>query len=264
VMAELNRAGEMVFPDKAALTDLIRGMKIDVLIIDPVVNSHGLDENDNTQINALARAWSEIANDTGCSVVLIHHTRKGAVAGDPDSGRGASALVHASRSTFTLTAATLADVEKLGIKDNERRQYIRLDDAKVNLSPTAEDARWFRLTSMPLGNGDAFYPRGDNLQVIEAWTPPKSAISQQTPAAINQALDVIAAGKDGLPYAKNHQNGRWAGNVLVDMLGLTPADAIRAIATWLKEGLLFENQFRDPETRKARAGLGVSSRRPTE
>jgi hypothetical protein len=263
VMAALNRSGDMVFPDKRALTELIRSLKIDVVFVDPVVNSHGLDENDNVQINALARAWAEVANDTGVAVALIHHTRKGAVPGDPDSGRGASALVGAARATYTLTAATPADAEKLNIAEHERRLHIRLDDAKQNLSPPAEHARWFKLASRPLENGDAAYPNGDNLQVIGEWVPPKSALSQQTPAAINQALDVIAAGLDDLPYAKDPRNGRWAGNVLVDMLGLTRADAIKATAAWLKEGLLFEKQFRDPETRKARVGFGVSTRRPT-
>nr|MDA8250021.1 hypothetical protein [Rhodospirillales bacterium] len=56
---------------------------------------------------------------------------------------------------------------------------------------------------------------------------------------------------------------RWAGRVLVEF-GLTEAAAARAIATWLKNGVLEEFGFRDTAQRKNRRGLRVNdAKRPT-
>lgn len=258
--------GEIVYPDKDALIEQITQHQIGAVFVDPFVNSHELDENDNPQINAAIRAWAEIGETTGCAIFLVHHTRKGAIAGDMDSGRGASALVAACRVGLTLTAMSHEEAAKYGILEADRRTYIRMDDGKANLAPPSDRARWFHLASVPLHNGTPDYPNGDNVQAVEEWIPP-SIFEAQTPQALNAALDQIAAGPaPGIMYAPTQRgdNGRWVGQVLVDLLGVPEGQAKSMIASWIKSGLLEITEFRHPDLRKDRPGVRViNSLRPT-
>lgn len=262
VLASLDADGFTVcYPDKEALVAHIRAARIGLVVVDPFVNSHELDENSNPHVNAAVRAWAEIAEITGCAVLLIHHTRKGATAGDMDSARGASALVGACRVGLTLTAMSEEEAEKCGVPGGLRRLHVRLDDAKANLAPPGEKARWFRLASMPLGNATEAYPAGDHVQAIEAWEPP-SVWKQLSPADCNAALDAIAAGlPNGQHYtAKRTTKGpsdRWAGNVLVEMFDLSDDNAAKVINTWLRSGLILEVEKHDPVQRRTRAAVAV-------
>lgn len=68
----------------------IRAAKIDVLIIDPFVTTHEVNENDNTAINAVAAEWRRIADETGCAIELVHHTSKAGAANGNNFGIYAS------------------------------------------------------------------------------------------------------------------------------------------------------------------------------
>src|SRR3984957_17082603 len=66
----------IVEPVYDAIVDTIRKNKIDVVIVDPFVSSHSVNENDNSSIDAVVKRWSKIAHVTNCAVHLIHHSRK--------------------------------------------------------------------------------------------------------------------------------------------------------------------------------------------
>lgn len=269
IIAALDADGiSIAYPDKEALIAEIRENNIGVVKVDPWVNSHELEENSNPHINAAARAWAEIGDETGCAIELVHHTKKGAVAGDAEGARGASALIGAARVALTVTAMTEEEAGKLGIPTTERRRYIRVDDAKANLAPPAGKARWFQLVSVALGNGalDRRYPNGDNVQAIHPWEPP-NVWEEVSVADLNAALDEIADGlPDGRRYApsrRGRSNTRWCGNVLVRRLGITDDQAAAMLATWFKGGVLEESAYPDPITRKDAAGVSVNdARRP--
>jgi RecA-family ATPase len=65
-------------PTVDAIKRTIVENQIDVMIVDPFVSSHAVTENDNTKIDAVAKAWGRIAGETNCAIELSHHTRKGA------------------------------------------------------------------------------------------------------------------------------------------------------------------------------------------
>ena len=77
--------------------------KIDVLIVDPFVSSHRVNEMDNGKIDYVTKEWVRLAEHCGCAVELVHHTRKlnGAEA-TSDASRGASSLINAARSARVL------------------------------------------------------------------------------------------------------------------------------------------------------------------
>jgi hypothetical protein len=161
---------------------------------------------------------------------------------------------------------TAEEAGALGVPERERWRHVRLDDAKANLAPRAEAARWYRLESVALGNGNALYPLGDDVAAIAPWVPP-NPFRDLSPGDCNRALDAIAAGQDGHAFTRHRTGragGRWAGTVLEHLFGFVPDEAARVLALWLKSGVLIEEEYRHPEQRKARLGLKVvDAKRPT-
>ena len=58
------------------LSATIRERSIAALIVDPLVSSHAVREASNEAIDAIVKRWKRLAQETGCAVVLVHHTRK--------------------------------------------------------------------------------------------------------------------------------------------------------------------------------------------
>ena len=206
-----------------------------------------------------------MADRTGCAVLLVHHVRKGTPDG-VDATRGAKALTDAARLAAILAGMTPEEAGALGVPERERWRHVRLDDAKSNMAPRAEAARWYRLESVMLGNGTAMYPLGDAVAALAPWTPP-SPFHDLGPADCNRALDAIAEGHDGHAFTR-HRTGRagarWAGTVLERLFGFSPDESVRVLSVWLKSGLLIETEYRHPDQRKARLGLKVvDAKRPT-
>jgi hypothetical protein len=178
------------------------------------VKTHSLSENDNAAMDYVITLLTTIAQEYGVAIDGPHHTRKGgAVAGDADSGRGATAMKDGARLVYTLMRMTPQEAEMFGIKnDAERKLVVRFDSAKVNICPPAEDARWFKLVGVDIGNGTDRYPHGDNVQTAEQWTPPDlwKGVSCEL---LNRILDDINAGlADGRRYSNHHKaadNGAW-------------------------------------------------------
>jgi hypothetical protein len=81
----------------------------------------------------------------------------------------------------------------------------------------------------------------------------------------NDVLDQIARGlPDGSLYTDNRRGGgeRWAGAVLVDMLGKTEDQAGTVIKAWVKSGLLEKVPFRTSDRKDATGLRVVDAKRP--
>ena len=94
---ERDRRVSIAYPDKEALILAAREENISLIVVDPFIRSHRLEENSNPHMDAAAAAWAEVADATGAAVLLIHHTRKGPVQGDVEASRGGKALTDAAR-----------------------------------------------------------------------------------------------------------------------------------------------------------------------
>lgn len=220
----------------AAIVDEMLRRKIDVLVIDPFISSHGLAENDNAAIDLVAKEWSRIASQAGCAVVLVHHSKK--MAGETvtaESSRGASALVDASRGGLALNTMTDQEADRYGIDRDKRRQFFRADNAKANRAP-AGVGEWFELVSVHLDNGP---DGGDSVGVATRWSPP-DPFDDVTADHLDQVERLIAAGD----YRESIQSPDWAGNAVADVLGLDlsdPADKAKAasiLKTWIRNKAL--------------------------
>jgi hypothetical protein len=243
------------------LEKMLEERRPDVLILDPLVELHDAEENDNTAIRAVMAKFRALAIQYQMAVVLIHHARKGAgsSAGDPDSLRGASSIVGAARVVLTVLSMDEEQAGKLGINSKDRTRYFRVDGAKSNYAPLHE-AEWFQRIEYQLDNEEG-------VAAAVPWEPP-SAFGDLTSSLLNTALDQIAAGPTpGILYSPSKRGGssRWCGQVLMDVADMEEPRARQSVAQWLESGLLHKTTFHHPELRRDVPGVLVdNAKRPTE
>jgi hypothetical protein len=168
-MILLQRDRDGVAIDYAAvqtIVDRIERHRIGLLVVDPFVASHALNENDNGEMNAAVSVWRSIAARTNCAVLLVHHLAKGRPTDDAtdEGGRGAGAVRDGARTSRLVRAMTVEEAEEFGLTNGERRSYILVSDAKNNMAEIGV-GDWLRLTSIRLANGDA-------VAAVETWKPP--------------------------------------------------------------------------------------------
>lgn len=220
--------------------------KLDVLVVDPFVRSHRVSENDNNAIDVVAAMWGNIANETGCAIDLVHHTRKGN--GEPagvDAARGASSLISAARSVRTLNPMNDEQAEVLGVPPKERRRYFNVTYGKSSMSAASDEMEWRQLVSVGLGNFKPGFDE-DHVGVVAIWQPTTSD-DQVTTDQLREIQKKIGDGE----WRENPQSTLWAGNAIAAVLGLDVAEkAARArvkkhLDGWIKDGLLAIEERKD-------------------
>lgn len=239
--------------------------QIGMVVIDPLIHAHELDENSSRDMGYLARLLVRLAVETGAAILAVHHTRKGgAQGGDADSARGSSALVNAARTAATVSAMTESDAGKLLVPEEERRSVVRFDSAKANMAPP-EKAKWFRLVSVPLGNSDEVYKSGDKVQAVETWTPPDVFRDDDLQEAMSAILDEI---DKGLPDGERHSNDsratdRAAWRVVKRLCPAIDDKVCRAVINrWVKSGALRRERYYSEKRREERTGLFLKEKKP--
>jgi len=244
-----------------ALEELIKQHKPDVVVLDPLVELHDSEENDNTSVRAVMARFRSVAIDYNLALLLIHHARKGASghAGDPDSLRGASSIVGAARVVLTALGMDEDQAARLGITPTDRHRFFRVDGAKSNYAPLHE-AEWFQRMEYELDNGEG-------VAAAVPWIPP-SVFGDLTPGQCNAALDKIDAGPEPNTYYTPSKRGgstRWCGGVLVEMFDMQEAQAAQIIKQWLDMGVLKQGKYHHPDLRREVPSVRVNdAKRPTE
>jgi hypothetical protein len=74
-------------PDRTRLLEAIRQLRPRLLLLDPLVRLHGIDENNAGEVAGLLAYFRSLQRQLALSVVLVHHTRKNA-AGGAAAGQG--------------------------------------------------------------------------------------------------------------------------------------------------------------------------------
>jgi len=231
-----------------AVRKAIRENAIDVLVIDPFVAVHAVPENDNNAINAVCHELRMLAEETGCAIELVHHTRKGASGEDKertvDDARGASALHGAVRSARVLNVMTRKEAARIGIKNP--RSYFRVHQGKSNHSPPAEASTWFHLVNVQLGNGDG-------VGVVTPWQWP-DLLEELTASDVRAIQDAIAGGE----WRENAQAKAWAGYAIATAMGwqvdkdnkATKEKPKAAMKSLIRDGFLRIENRQDARSRK--------------
>jgi hypothetical protein len=266
-LAEMCNGSRQIGMLQKSLRGAIERRRPDLVVLDPYVKLHALEENDNGAMDFVCDLLVTLAIEYDIAVDAPHHTKKGQLTpGDADSGRGASATRDAGRLVYTLTTMSEEEAKAFGINPEERTSYIRLDKGKVNLAPPARTAVWFKLVGVRLENGNDEYPNGDEVQTVEPWDPPK-LWDGLTSATLNAVLTDIDA---GMPNRQRYSSASAAGNraawpvVQKRCPNRTEAQCREIIRTWVKNGVLYEDEHVDPTDRKKRKGLRLdATKRPS-
>jgi len=131
-----------------------------MIALDPMIQLHELNENDNRDMTFVMDFLKKIAKDARVAMLLAHHTSKLPMAatqgyvGNTDTGRGASAIVYASRAAFTLHFPTEKDVSEMALTDEEQRRLVRLDNGKSNYALLGGPTFWLEKKTVTLWDGE--------------------------------------------------------------------------------------------------------------
>lgn len=229
---------QIVGPVHEALVREFKITKIDVAMIDPFVSSHGVSENDNVQIDTVAKQWQLLADQCNCAIDLTHHLRKAAGGQERtvEDGRGAVSFNAAARDVELLVKMTKEEAAALGIGEAEMWRYFRIGDSLANMAPPASKSEWFALASVDLDNAKDGRP-SDKVGVVTKWTPPALFEGVST-LLIDRAFRAIETGK----WRRDGQADEWIGHPLSAALGLDLDKAKTRlkgmIDAWIKSGAL--------------------------
>jgi RecA-family ATPase len=240
-------------PVYEALREELLRRQIDVLIVDPFVSSHEVEENSNSKIDKVAKEWGRLAKAANCCIVLAHHTSK-AGSGEVNamSARGAVALINAARATLVINRMDPNDALQFGIDAHEVRRYINVTDDKHNRAPYAK-ASWYRLASVDLGNGPVALGiscPGDQVGVVEP-VELKRAVADIPVDKIRAVQEVV---KEGVFIRESPQAKMWVGHAIANVLGLSAREdrgKIRFLLNqWIRLGYFNAVKKTDSDTRK--------------
>lgn len=191
------------------LKKLVIEQGIDCVVVDPLAELHNAEENDNTAMRSILAAFRGFAKETNAGVMVLHHDRKGVgIAGDVDRMRGASALQGAARIVLTLTRMTEEEADALGIPQEEKASFIRIDNGKANYTKLGE-AMWYQLTSQTISNGE-------NIAACLPWTPPDRIASLTGDMKVEILRLMLEAGpaKCRAHHHSNDYAPRWLSQII--------------------------------------------------
>lgn len=237
----------------------ITSRQIDVVIIDPLISTHEVPENDNGAMQRVAKAWTEVADRANCCVEVIHHIVKNSGEATADSARGGGALKDKTRGMRVINAMTGAEAEKVGLEKPDG--YFRIDPGKVNLVASGRSA-WRHIASVPLGNGKGLLTAGDEIGVVEPWQWPAADVLAERAAEARAAVvadvpeDLLAGLKVRLENADHKADPKgkpWAGDVVMELAGVTDRkEAKSMLDAWVAMGELKVVELYDATARKPR------------
>ena len=129
-----------------------------LFIGDPIGDLHEVDENDPSHMNAVIRVLKRVARQANVACMIMTHSTKGGThedrVGNMDILRGSSATVYKARMAFTLMGMSESDAENYGVQPAELGHWVRMDDAKMNLSLKGEQMLWFKRQGVKIASGD--------------------------------------------------------------------------------------------------------------
>jgi hypothetical protein len=259
IAVEDKKAGvRIVQPIVEAVVEQIQKHKIDVMIVDPFVSTHQVNENDNGAIDKVAKLWAQIADHTNCAIDIVHHLRKLADReATVEDARGAVSLIGAARSVRILNRMSANQAKEAGLPEQDRYGHFSITHGKANLTAMSSKLDWRRLEGVPLGNGRGLTKPQDFAPVVVEWQWP--SMEKQLEAVPDDALTAIKKRIGGGDYWVSEQSKtNWAGIIVADILKVDLDDKteknriVRLLKFWQKSGHL-TTELRLDERRKQRS-----------
>jgi len=254
------KVGEFLTKLSAAL----RFYKFGLVVIDPFVKLHSLNENSNSEIDYVCRVLATLAGQHHCAIDVPHHTSKLVGDGGARSNRtrGASSFRDAARLLYTLSPMSSDEAAEMNIDEKERLGLVRLDPAKLNITTPAAEATWFKLCGVNIGNGNEAYPHGDDVQTVEPWNAP-NIWKIVTTARVHHIFDLFEAGlPDGRKYGIGNVGDERQAWKLVqgEVPELTETQAKIVVRKWQDNAMIGLVDYTDPMRNKTMKCVSVLRR----
>lgn len=258
------RGVKIQVPIVEAVVEQIQRYGIDVLIVDPFVSTHSVNENDNGAIDKVAKLWAQIADHTNCAIDVVHHLRKVSDReATVEDARGAVALIGAARSVRVLNRMSEEQAHEAGIDQNDRFSYFYITQGKANLTKQDHRADWRKLESVPLGNGSGLKRPQDHAGVVTEWKWPSAeeSVGEVTRDQMTGITNAIRSGDHKMHPAAD----TWVGKVVAYELGLDlsikadKARVTRLVKAWIDDGLLTVVNRRCPIKRENKDFVEMAS-----
>ena len=233
----------------AELDAHLTAFKPDVAGIDPLVELHNANENDNQAMRAVVAVFRELARKHNCAILIVHHSRKGSgdAKGDMDMIRGAGAIIGAARVGLTCCVMTEKEAEDLGIPKAGKGFYFRVDGAKSNYAPLRE-AEWYERVEHTLDNEET-------VSAAVPWTPPSRDCSQEDFAALIDAIETAP-----IPLSPRLSDDPRSFATACIAIGLTAREAQRkALLDLLTNFGIVQARFTRPGKGKGDNAVGLRS-----
>ncbi len=153
------------------LAEIITTQKLDVFFIDPLYGLSSGFELTPEMMNQIAIALKSLAQKCNCSIILVHHTRKGHGGGvvGADEVSGGKPLVSNSRATATVRTLTQDETIRYGLDERTANSIRVVDGVKMNLGRNGPLFHYQIVTTMlrdPETNTDY------EMQAVKEWFPP--------------------------------------------------------------------------------------------
>lgn len=134
------------YKDFCLLEDLVDEQKAEVLIIDPLVYFHSVDENDNAAMGMVMEQLRNLANNHNVAIIIVHHAKKSGMV-DATGGanlRGASSVFGSVDTSIILSRDVNAETDEVTYSldfelrngENPERMYLSLDQEILQMYPT--------------------------------------------------------------------------------------------------------------------------------
>lgn len=230
-------------PAMKELVAAIEAFHPDVLMLDPLVELHTVEENANTGVRAVMAEIRALAVHYDMAVLVVHHAKKGAAdsAGDMDTVRGASAITGLARVVLTLTTMKPEEAKAFGMAEDDRNHFFRLDGAKSNYAPI-QDAEWFERNAFELDNGDV-------VAVPVPWEAPDTAVNLEIRFRVEKG---IAEGSPEGPWSPKLDKGERSVARLMEKCGVTFYAAQKRLLRELLTNGYAERTYQKPNRSKGK------------
>jgi len=123
------------------------GLSNALLVLDHARLIASLDWNDSGQVSVLTRELHKIAHEAEATVLLVAHSPKTTLSANHVTTQadiaGSSALVDNSRHVLIVRGMNQDEARSLGIKEDHRKQYTKIECVKSNYSETGHIG-WFK------------------------------------------------------------------------------------------------------------------------
>lgn len=245
VLVDSSREGPRQTAVVGRLIDFIKRGDYRLVIFDPLVEMHSVNENDNGQMAFVMNAFKTAARSANVAVMLSHHTSKPPKAdstgraGNAATSRGASSIGNAARVAMTMFAMTEPEARTLKVPEDQRYRYVRIDGAKANLNPLTGASKWFEKVNVPLGNGEgapAFKP------AVFDFLNVGRASSEQVAAVLGFIVEISGNGGwrhySASPKARNFLPRSIAAMAAFAAIGITEAVCLDALETLLRQNAI--------------------------